>query len=162
MSMFQIRKCHSEDFDDVASLLRQLWPEKRLDAASLRMVFQRAVTSESQTYLCVIDGERIVGFGSLTLKNNLWQQGYLAHIDELVVDSDYRGRGIGTQLLNQLVRLARDRGCRRVELDSAFHREQAHQFYQQHGFENRAFLFLQDPMKPSKRGMKSTVALFCD
>ena len=141
MSMFQIRKCHSEDFDDVASLLRQLWPEKRLDAASLRMVFQRAVTSESQTYLCVIDGERIVGFGSLTLKNNLWQQGYLAHIDELVVDSDYRGRGIGTQLLNQLVRLARDRGCRRVELDSAFHREQAHQFYQQHGFENRAFLF---------------------
>jgi GNAT superfamily N-acetyltransferase len=139
--MFQIRKCHSEDFDDVASLLRQLWPEKRLDAASLRMVFQRAVTSESQTYLCVIDGERIVGFGSLTLKNNLWQQGYLAHIDELVVDSDYRGRGIGTQLLNQLVRLARDRGCRRVELDSAFHREQAHQFYQQHGFENRAFLF---------------------
>jgi hypothetical protein len=28
-----------------------------------------------------------------------------------------------------------------VELDSAFHRSQAHKFYQQEGFENRAYLF---------------------
>jgi hypothetical protein len=27
--------------------------------------------------------------------------------------------------------------CNRVELDSAIHRKQAHQFYQKHGFENR-------------------------
>jgi GNAT superfamily N-acetyltransferase len=82
-----------------------------------------------------------IGFGSLTLKNNLWQEGYVGHVDELVVDSTHRSRGVGTLLLNQIIELARRKGCRRVELDSAFHRKEAHMFYEQHGFENRAFLF---------------------
>jgi glucosamine-phosphate N-acetyltransferase len=35
----------------------------------------------------------------------------------------------------------RRQASRRVELDSAFHRKQAHRFYEQLGFENRAYLF---------------------
>lgn len=139
--MLEIRQCHTEDFGDVMRLLRQLWPDKHLDATSLKTVFNRAVFSESQTHLCATEGQRVIGFASLTLKNNLWQAGYLGHIDELVVDDNYRGRGIGTRLLEHILVLARQRGCRRVELDSAFHRKQAHQFYEQRGFENRAFLF---------------------
>jgi GNAT superfamily N-acetyltransferase len=52
-----------------------------------------------------------------------------------------RGCGLGTQLLVEIVRCAKLRGCKRVELDSAFHREEAHQFYLRNGFENRAYLF---------------------
>ena len=140
-SMIQIRQCKADDFAAVVLLLQQLWPGKRLDTHALRTVFDRALVSKQQTYLCAVDGERMVGFGSLTLKNNLWQEGNLGHVDELVVDEGCRGRGIGTQLLDRLIVLAGDLGCRRVELDSAFHRKQAHQFYERHGFENRAFLF---------------------
>ena len=122
-------------------LLHQLWPGKPLDTASLQAVFNRALASESQVYLCAADGRHVIGFGSLTVKNNLWHEGFLGHVDELVVDSEFRGQGIGTRLLEQLLAAARQRQCRRVELDSAFHREQAHQFYQRQGFESRAFLF---------------------
>ncbi len=139
--MIQIRQCRAEDFKDVLPLLRQLWPDKPLDRASLQTVFGRALASELQLYLCATESQKIVGFGSLTLKNNLWQEGYLAHIDELIVDIAYRGRGIGALLLDRLLVEATERGCRRVELDSAFHRKQAHQFYEQRGFLNRAFLF---------------------
>jgi glucosamine-phosphate N-acetyltransferase len=139
--MFQIRQCRAEDFGDVVRLLRQLWPDKPLDVASLQTVFSRALASESQIYLCASDGHRVIGFGSLTLKNNLWQQGFLGHVDELIVDGEQRGRGVGKQLLDQLIVAARQRGCSRVELDSAFHRKQAHQFYEKYGFENRAYLF---------------------
>jgi ribosomal protein S18 acetylase RimI-like enzyme len=86
-------------------------------------------------------GNRVVGLGSLTVKDNLWQEGKIAYIEEIVVHEDLRGKGIGTQLLEQLVRSAKEAGCRRVELDSAFHRKEAHGFYERHGFENRAFLF---------------------
>jgi GNAT superfamily N-acetyltransferase len=139
--MIQIRQCQAGDFAAVTPLLRQLWPEKSLDIASVQAVFERALGSAWQVYLCATDSERLVAFGSLTIKNNLWQEGYLGHVDELVVDSGYRGRGIGSQLLGRLTALAQERGCRRVELDSAFHRKKAHQFYERHGFENRAFLF---------------------
>ena len=57
------------------------------------------------------------------------------------MDVDYRGRGIGTQLIEHLIQLAKQRGCRRVELDTAFHRNEAHEFYERQGFENRGYVF---------------------
>lgn len=77
----------------------------------------------------------------MTIKNNLWQEGFLAHLDELVVNSAHRGCGLGSQLLEAMISLAKERGCVRVELDSAFHRTEAHAFYECRGFENRAYLF---------------------
>jgi GNAT superfamily N-acetyltransferase len=139
--MLQIRPCSSDDFSGVLELLEQLWPEKRLDPASLRIVYDRALASNSQKYICATDGERVIGFGSLTVKNNLWQEGYLGHVDELVVDRDYRGRGVGTGLLEHLIVIARQLDCRRIELDSGFHRPDAHRYYERHGFENRGYLF---------------------
>ena len=69
--MSQIRPCRSEDFDGVLELLKQLWPEKSLDPVALRTVFNRAVSSDSQAYVCVADEEKVIGFGSLTVNNNL-------------------------------------------------------------------------------------------
>ena len=136
-----IRTYRNEDFEGVLKLLAQLWPNKMLDRNLLLEVFQRALASDRQVYLCAIVQAQVVGFGSLTVKNNLWQQGYLATIDELVVDAEHRGAGVGTQLLQHLTSLAKKRGCHVVELDSAFHREAAHGFYEQQGFQKRAYLF---------------------
>jgi ribosomal protein S18 acetylase RimI-like enzyme len=139
--MPEIRPCRADDFAGVLVLLEQLWPRKPLDALRLRRVYDRALASDHQIYLCATDGPAVISFGSLTIKNNLWQAGYLAHIDELVVDVEHRGHGVGTRLLERLIGLARERGCTRVELDSALHRKEAQAFYERHGFENRAYVF---------------------
>jgi glucosamine-phosphate N-acetyltransferase len=139
--MVHMRPCSDADFDGVLMLLRQLWLDRPLNTHALRTSFNQALTSNSQDYLCATENGKIVGFGSLAIKNSLWQEGYLGHIDELVVDKTCRNRGIGTQLLESLIKLAYKKGCHRVELDSAFHRTQAHRFYEQHDFEKRAILF---------------------
>lgn len=139
--MTKIRRCNPDDFERILPLLHQLWPNKELHAEALRDVFILAIQTLAQEYICAEVGEKVVGFCSLVVKNNLWQEGNLGHIDELVVDTEYRGQGIGTQLLEQIIQIARERGCRRVELDTAFHRREAHQFYEQRGFENRAYVF---------------------
>ncbi len=136
----QFRPCRSTDFDAVLQLLRQLWPDKPVNPAALREVFDRALASDAQAYLCAVDGDRVIGFASLTIKNSLWHEGRLAHVDELVVEATWRNRGIGAQLLGQIIELARRKGSRRVELDSALYRTDAHRFYQRLGFENRAHL----------------------
>jgi hypothetical protein len=58
-------------------LLRQLWPDKSLNAQSLQLVYNHALSSENQKYLCAVENNKVIGFGSLTIKNNLWQEGYL-------------------------------------------------------------------------------------
>jgi len=139
--MANIRECTPGDFEQILPLLQQLWPQKALCQDRLRLVFERGLASDAQTYLCAVEGDHIVGFCSMTIKNNLWQEGFLAHLDELVVNRAHRGCGLGSQLLEAMILLAKERGCARVELDSAFHRTEAHAFYERQGFENRAYLF---------------------
>jgi glucosamine-phosphate N-acetyltransferase len=139
--MIQIREGTNADFDEVVFLLRQLWPDKAIDTQSLKTVYEQALLSKNQKYLCAVENNEVVGFGSLTINNNLWQEGNLGHIDEIIVDSNSRGQGIGRQLLSELINLAKEMKCKRIELDTAFHRKEAHRFYEQQGFEKRAYLF---------------------
>ena len=118
-----------------------MWPDQQLNMTNMKDVFGKGVDSENQYYLCAEKGGVIVGFCSLAVKNNLWQQGKLGHIDEIVVEETFRGNGIGKELLNRISQTARTLGCKRIELDSAHHRKEAHEFYEKNGFENRALLF---------------------
>jgi GNAT superfamily N-acetyltransferase len=139
--MAQIRKCVSADFPQVAALLTQLWPQKEQNLFKVRGAFDRALGSSMQRYVCAVEDGEIVGFASLSMKNSLWQEALLANLDELVVDEAWRGQGIGSALVDHVVDMARKTGCPRLELDTAFHRTDAHGFYEKRGFEKRAFLF---------------------
>jgi GNAT superfamily N-acetyltransferase len=59
----------------------------------------------------------------------------------MVVDEKFRGKGFGTKLIEETIRDSKSKGLKRLELDSGFHREKAHDFYMKLGFEKRAFLF---------------------
>jgi len=59
----------------------------------------------------------------------------------MVVDEKYSGKGFGTTLIKEAIQDSKNKGLKRLELDSGFHREKAHEFYIKLGFEKRAFLF---------------------
>jgi ribosomal protein S18 acetylase RimI-like enzyme len=136
-----VRNCEITDFAEIFKLLEQLWIDSTLEFDSLREVFENALKSSQQRLIVGIDNKRIIGFCSLTIKNNLWQSGNLGHVDELVVDKNYRGNGHGKTLIDSITKIAKDLKCKRIELDSAFHRKEAHRFYESLGYENRAYLF---------------------
>jgi ribosomal protein S18 acetylase RimI-like enzyme len=138
---FEIRECEAADFEKLLPLFRELGPGKLIKPAALHAAYRRGLRSESRAFVCAVHQAEVVGFGSLTVKNSLCQEGPIGHIVELVIRRDSRGRGIGKSLLSRLDAIASERNCRRVELDSAYHRKQAHRFYQQCGFENRGFIF---------------------
>ena len=60
--------------------------------------------------------------------------GLCAEVESMHVHPDFRGKGIGGQLLNAAVDAARQAGCYRVQLTSNLQRADAHRFYQRHGF----------------------------
>jgi len=60
-----------------------------------------------------------------------------ARIEDVVVDENARGRGIGEALVKRCIEVARARGARVVELQSARRREVANRLYPRMGFELR-------------------------
>jgi GNAT superfamily N-acetyltransferase len=142
--MIEIRKLTIEDLNGLIRLLEQLWIDKPIDTNAVRKVIEKGLGSDCQIYICATEGKKLTGYCSLTIKNSLWMSANLGNIDELVVDSEYRNQGIGKLLMNEIERIAKYSGCKRLELDSAFHRTDAHLFYDKLGFEKRAYLFTKE------------------
>jgi GNAT superfamily N-acetyltransferase len=75
------------------------------------------------------------------LRHSLWQQASIGYVGELVVNEADRGRGHGKALLDHLTCIAASRGCSLLELDSGFHRTEAHAMYEHYGMTKRGFIF---------------------
>jgi len=136
-----IRKARENDFDNVYPLFEQLWPTKQLDKPALQIVFNRGVKSNTDELWCLEYSNELIGFCAYAIVNNLWQAGYISYMYAMVVDEKHRGKGFGTMLIKEAIQDSKNKGLKRLELDSAFVREKAHEFYIKLGFEKRAFLF---------------------
>lgn len=135
------RTAQLDDFESVFELLRQLWPTLQLDDEQTKGVFSRCLESDNDCLLCAEHEGKVVGFAGMVIKNSFWQQSSVAYITTLIVNEEHRNLGIGKALIDLLTERAKQSGCRRIELDSGFHREQAHRMYEHVGFDKRAFLF---------------------
>lgn len=137
----QIRNAAPVDFDNIYPLFEQLWPNKAINRADLQTAYQRGVVSPTDELFCAVLDNQVIGFCAYAIVNNLWQEGCISYIYAMVIDEKHRGKGYGTSLINEAINRSRQQGMKRVELDSGFQREKAHQFYEKLGFEKRAFLF---------------------
>jgi predicted N-acetyltransferase YhbS len=64
-----------------------------------------------------------------------------AMVENMIVDSKYRRRGIGKLLMKYVIARARQAGCYKVQFLSNKKRPQAHKFYRSLGFEASAHGF---------------------
>jgi GNAT superfamily N-acetyltransferase len=71
--------------------------------------------------------EPVAVAGFRTGHNLAW--GYYLYVDDLVTQSNFRGRGHAAQLMQWIYDQARQLGCNQVHLDSGVHRFDAHRFY---------------------------------
>lgn len=78
-----------------------------------------------------------VVLGALTLVAFRLATGVRAWIEDVVVDTDQRGRGIGEALVRAGVDAARSAGARTIELTSRPSRQAANRLYSRLGFERR-------------------------
>ena len=83
------------------------------------------------------DEERIVGFGALCESHSLYAEGSFGIIQEFYVMPEYRSKGVGRTLINEIVEFSKGKGWKRLELCTPpipeFNRTV--DFYKSNGFE---------------------------
>ena len=102
------------------------------DADTLRLI----VESEASTLLVARDDAGSI-MGSMTLAMFRIPTGLRAWIEDVVVDEDARGHGVGRLLNERALEIARDAGAKTVDLTSRPSREAANRLYKRLGFVER-------------------------
>jgi ribosomal protein S18 acetylase RimI-like enzyme len=104
------------------------------DPEPQRQVFLDHLAFDDLALLVAEEEGALVGIASLWIRPRLNWTVPEAWIADLYVDPGVRRRGVGGALVSACVHEARRRGCHRVVLESAHHREDAHAFYEAAGF----------------------------
>ena len=88
----------------------------------------------NEVFVAALAGQ-IVGVLQLTFIPSLTRIGsWRAQIEGVRVAAEYRGQGIGTQLVNWAIELAKTKNCGLVQLTMDRRRERAGDFYRRLGF----------------------------
>lgn len=132
-----IRAAVDGDLEAVVALLGELHdpPDAVADAVMWAAMLEQA----GRVVLVADDGGHVAGTADLLIVPNLtrdarsWMQ-----IENVVVALRFRRRGIGRALMDAAEQQARDADCYKIQLLSARHRDDAHQFYAALGYEARA------------------------
>ncbi len=133
-----IRAATPQDAASVVRLVKEL-AENEGETCDLDEAFvHRYLAFPGSAILLAQDGESIIGLLSYSIRPNLYHAGEGCLIEELVVHSGERGRGIGGMLVDALLKRLEGTGCAEVSVTTMPDNLQAIKFYRNHGFEDEA------------------------
>ncbi len=130
-----IRLATANDAGEVTRLMllfRDWWTRDWPPDESWRRGVEQLLADDRTDIL--LGGEPASGVAVLRYRHSLWQDALDCCLEDLYVEEHARRFGIGEQLVSAALARARERGCRRVELDVNEANEPARALYEKLGF----------------------------
>ncbi len=119
---FSVRLLAASDYSKgFLQLLSQLTEVGEISPESFAERFEFVSKLNSSYFVLVIEDlstSKIIGSATLLVEHKFIHScGKVGHIEDVVVDSTYRGRNLGLKLIESLVQIARKQKCYKVLLD---------------------------------------------
>ncbi len=134
----QIRMATLEDQFAVCRLWTMLLNFYNKNAAPevLERSFRYAVEHPHKVLIFIILIEGVVtGTASLHLGHySTWNDNWYGHIEDVIIDPEYRGHGLASALVSEALKVAREKKLSRVELNALNDNLPARRLYEKLGF----------------------------
>lgn len=133
---FSIREAVPEDMEQVLQLVKELALfEKEPDAVEVGVdELIKNGFGDQKSFHCFV-GEKegvIVGMALVYQRYSTWK-GRVIHLEDLIVTEKMRGSGLGTALLNEVVKYGHQEGVKRISWEVLDWNEPAIKFYKAKG-----------------------------
>jgi len=144
---FEIREATDSDIPHVLSLYEQpsFDDGKILDVQAAKEIFKTFQSYPFYKLFVTMDtlkDKRIVASYALLKMHNIGHMGTpSAIVEDVVVAPDYQNQGIGKQMMNHAMNIAKSIGCYKLVLSSNVKRLGAHAFYKSLDFEQHGISF---------------------
>jgi GNAT superfamily N-acetyltransferase len=147
-----VRQATADDADEVARLLHDFNTEFDTPSPGPEVLSERLrMLLAGHATIAILAGTPAVAVALMTLRTNVWYAGEVALLDELYVQPGLRGQGIGSAIIEELIRISRGRGVDLIEINVDEGDVEAQHFYERHGFSaaepgstERAFYYSQE------------------
>lgn len=131
---FTIRKAEDADLPAIFILIQELAVfENGLDKVSNSL---EQMQEEKDCFNCfVVENEdgKVIGMALYYFVYYTWV-GKSLYLEDLIVSEAYRGNGIGTLLLDKIIKTAKTENCKRLRLQVLHWNQPAIDLYQKSGF----------------------------
>lgn len=127
------RHIESDDYYKNYLTLLELLTIVEKDKISYKQ-FKNFVENLSNNHIIIViqDNNKIIGTGTLLIENKIiHNMGLVAHIEDIVIDNNYRKQGLGKKLIDELINISIQSKCYKIILDC---NEKNVNFYQKSGF----------------------------
>ncbi|WP_179352904.1 GNAT family N-acetyltransferase [Winogradskyella vidalii] len=125
-----------QDMPRVLELIQELATfEKETDAVEINSSdLQQDGFGSHPKFTCFVleEDDTIEGIALVYPRYSTWK-GEILHLEDLIVSEKYRGKGLGTRLLDAVVKYAKQIGVKRVSWEVLDWNESAIKFYQSKG-----------------------------
>jgi glucosamine-phosphate N-acetyltransferase len=129
------RLLQAEDYSSYLKLLSQLTNVGEYSFQKWMTTFHQITEQQGLEIYVICDDcqpDRIIAAGTLLMEPKFIHGGSkVAHIEDVVVDNEIRGKGLGIRIVDHLVKRARELGAYKVILDC---KEEMEGFYKKCGF----------------------------
>jgi ribosomal protein S18 acetylase RimI-like enzyme len=111
-------------------------PSEESFDASVQMLIER---SDTEFWLASVAGDDApAAVCQLRFRHSVWTGAEDCWLEDLFVQAQTRGRGLGRALVERVLERAAERGCRRVELDTNEDNHAAIRLYESLGFSSES------------------------
>lgn len=140
MKSLAIRPVEPDERPQALRLLAGLNPEVQPEELERRMA---EISNRHDHYELygAYEGGRLLAVCGAWIATKLWCGRYL-EVDNIVTDPQHRSLGAGTQLMEAMEKIARERDCEILVLDSYTSNTASHRLYHRLGYEIKGFHFV--------------------
>lgn len=137
MSDIIIRELKEEDlWNGFLSTLDSLREASNIEKEKAAEIFKKINDNKDHIIAVAELDRKIVGSTTLLIESKfIHKGGMVGHIEDVVVNNNYQGKGIGEKIVRYLLEYAKNRGCYKTILDC---NDDVKNFYEKIGFKHNA------------------------
>ena len=144
----QITKARDKHIPEIVELWKEFmdyhkefdsrFPMRENAYLSFQNHLKELMTSENKIVYIALDNDHVVGFATCSINTQapIWEIEKYGTIDTLVVESQYRRKGIGAKMLSTINEWFGVQSIVRIEVSLAIKNQVAQSFWRKHGYQD--------------------------
>ena len=132
LDLLNFRQLEKWDYDkNYLELLKQLTTVGDISREKYETAFDKM---GAEVWVVEFEGKIIASVSLLLEQKIIHECGIVGHLEDVVVDKDYRKYGLGKFIIERIIKIAKERGCYKLIGDC---KSELLGFYEKNGFESK-------------------------